>query len=383
MRYYDYAATTPILSEVLEAMRPYQEASFGNPSSVYGIGRDAKKGLEEAREKVADAIAALPSEIVFTAGGTEADNLALKGAAFAAPAGSRIITCSTEHHAVLHAAEWLRKIGYDVVFVGVDKEGIVDMSALAKALTPNTTIVSVMLANNEVGTIQPLEEIVALIKTGSKALVHTDAVQALGKVPIDVGALGVDLASFSAHKVGGPKGVGSLFIKRKTRIEPLIHGGGQERDIRSGTPNVAGIAGWGEAARIASDEVVEESKRLSVMRDRLQDRLIEAMPHIRLNGAEAPRVPGTLNVCIPGIEGESLLLMLDSDGVAASSGSACTSGSLEPSHVLAAMGVDKKTALGSLRISLGRASTDEDVDYLLDVLPGIVEKLRPLSRMKS
>jgi len=383
MRYYDYAATTPTLPQVLEAMRPFQEGAFGNPSSVYGIGRDAKKGLEEAREKVADAIGALPSEIIFTGGGTEADNMALKGAAFAAAPGSRIITCTTEHHAVLHAAGWLSRMGYDVVFLPVDSEGIVELSALSDALTPNTAIVSVMLANNEVGTIQPLKELVDVVRAKSKALIHTDAVQALGKIPVDVGEQDVDLASFSAHKVGGPKGVGSLFIRRKTKIEPLIHGGGQERDIRSGTPNVSGIAGWGEAAKIAAEEVDEESKRLSDMRDRLQDRLTDALPGIRLNGSKAPRVPGTLNVCIPGVEGESLLLMLDSEGIAASSGSACTSGSLEPSHVLAAMGVDKKTALGSLRISLGRGSTEEDIDHLLDVLPGIVGKLRPLSAMRS
>ena len=387
VRYLDYAATTPVLDEVVEAMLPYLRRAFGNPSSVYAAGREAKKGLEEARERTAAAIGASPGEIVFTAGGTEADNLALKGGAFRARAmrgsGNHVITAAVEHHAVLHSAEWLEKQGFRVTFLPVDSEGVVDLEALASALGPETVLVSIMLANNEVGTLQPVAEAARITHERSRALFHTDAVQALGKVRVDVDVLGVDMAAFAAHKIGGPKGTGALYVRRKTALEPILHGGGQERGLRSGTPNVAGIVGMSVAADIAASEVQEESERLSGLRDRLEDGIAGAIAGVKVNGAGAPRVPGTVNVCIEGLEGESLLLMLDARGVAASSGSACTSGSLEPSHVLMAMGVRPELAHGSLRLSLGRASTAGDVDYVLEVLPPIVERLRSIAPAAS
>jgi len=387
VRYLDYAATTPVLDEVVEAMLPYLRSAFGNPSSVYAAGREAKKGLEEARERTAAAIGATPGEIVFTAGGTEADNLALKGGAFRARAmrgsGNHVITAAVEHHAVLHSAEWLEKQGFRVTFLPVDSEGVVDLEALASALGPETVLVSIMLANNEVGTLQPVAEAARITHERSRALFHTDAVQALGKVRVDVDMLGVDMAAFAAHKIGGPKGTGALYVRRKTALEPILHGGGQERDLRSGTPNVAGIVGMSVAADIAASEVQEESERLSGLRDRLEDGIAGAIAGVKVNGAGAPRVPGTVNVCIEGLEGESLLLMLDARGVAASSGSACTSGSLEPSHVLMAMGVRPELAHGSLRLSLGRASSTGDVDYVLEVLPPIVERLRSIAPAAS
>ncbi|MCW3037820.1 MAG: iscS, partial [Actinobacteria bacterium] len=338
---------------------------------------------EEARERMAAAVGAVPSEIVFTAGGTEADNLALKGGAFRARSmrrnGNHIITTAVEHHAVLHSAEWLEKQGFRVTFLPVDAEGVVDLDALASALGPETVLVSIMLANNKVGTLQPLEQALRITREGSRALFHTDAVQALGKVALNLEELGVDMASFAAHKVGGPKGSGALYVRRKTALEPVLHGGGQERDLRSGTPNVAGIVGMAVAAEIAAGEVPEEAARLSQLRDRLQEGILAAIGGVKVNGAGAARVPGTVNVCIDGVEGESLLLMLDARGIAASSGSACTSGSLEPSHVLMAMGVRPELAHGSLRLSLGRATTAEDVDAVLEVLPPVVERLRSIA----
>ncbi len=380
MIYLDYAATTPMIDEVITAMLPYQQQFFGNPSSVYAAGRQAKKGLEEAREKVADAIGAQPAEIIFTAGGTEADNLALKGAvAKADPRRRHVITTSIEHHAVLHSAEWLERQGYRVTFLPVDNNGIVSLDALKASLSPETALVSVMLANNEVGTVQPVREVVDIVKAHSRALVHTDAVQGLGKVPVDVEDLGVDMAAFAAHKLGGPKGVGVLYLRSKTSIAPQLHGGGQERGLRSGTPNVAAIVGFGTAAEISASEVAEVSQQLSDIRDRLQESILRAIPDVTVNGAEGPRVPGTLSVCIRGVEGESLLLMLDSKGVAASSGSACASGSLEPSHVLMAMGVSPETAHGSLRLSLGRGSVDLDVKAVVETLRQVVTRLRSIA----
>lgn len=384
MHYLDHAATTPVLPEVREAMQPFLSEDFGNSSSVYALGRSAKKGIEEAREWIADAVHVEPSEIVFTGGGTEADNQALKGAALRHRGnGAHIVTVATEHHAVLHSAQWLETQGFDVTYLSVDQQGIIDLEELAAVLRKNTILVSVMHANNEVGTIQPIGEVVRITKEHSRALVHTDAVQALGKIPLDLDAFGVDLASFSAHKLGGPKGVGALYVRRRTAIDPLIHGGGQERDLRSGTSNVAGIVGFGVATSMASREITSEASRLEKMRDGLQKELSERISGVHVNGAGAQRLPGTLNVCIEGIEGESLLLMLDEAGIAASSGSACTSGSLEPSHVLVGMGVEKQLALGSLRVSLGRSSTQEDIDLLIDVLPGIVLRLRGVSSKMS
>jgi len=382
MHYLDYAATTPILDEVLEAMMPFQTKYFGNPSSVYAAGRAAKKGLEESRELMAEAIGAQPSEIVFTGGGTEADNLALKGVALKASGGRapgkpmRVVTTSIEHHAVLHSVDWLERLGFDVQLAECLPNGVVDLDHLASLVTPDTILVSVMLVNNEVGTIQPLKKISAIVREKSRALVHTDAVQALGKISVDMGELQVDLAAFSAHKLGGPKGTGALFVRRKTPIEAVIHGGGQEKDLRSGTPNVAGIAGLAAAAQIAAKEVEQESDRLLQLRDRLQKGLTESLKGVQVNAAGAPRISGTLNVCIEGVEGESLLLMLDRAGIWASSGSACQSGSLDPSHVLSAMGIPKKTALGSLRLSLGRGSTEGDVVAALKEISPIIERLR-------
>jgi cysteine desulfurase len=289
------------------------------------------------------------------------------------------VTTSIEHHAVLHSAEWLERNGFRVTFLPIDDRGVLDLDALRATIGPQTTLVSIMLANNEVGTVQPLAEAVRIVKEGSRALVHTDAVQALGKIPLDVDALGVDLASFAAHKLGGPKGVGALYLRRKTPIEAVLHGGGQERDLRSGTSNVPGIAGFGKAAEIAAVEVEREGPRLRELRDRLQAGIIDPIERVSVNGDGAERLPGFLNVCIDGVEGESLLLMLDSKEVAASSGSACTSGSLEPSHVLLAMGVPPERALGSLRFSLGRASTAADVDHVLNVMPDIVHRLRSIA----
>jgi cysteine desulfurase len=380
MVYLDYAATTPMMEEVVEAMAPYQRQIFGNPSSVYASGREAKKGLEEARERVAEAVGALPSEVIFTAGGTEADNLALKGAVAKLDGRRRhIVTASTEHHAVLHTAEWLERQGYRVTFLPVDSNGLLDLEALTSALSSDTILVSVMLANNEVGTIQPLAEITRIVRERSRALVHTDAVQALGKVRFDLEELGVDLASFSAHKLGGPKGVGALYVRRKTAIEPVAHGGGQERGLRSGTPNVAGIVGFGVASQISTKEIDFQANRLSAMRDRLQSTILERISDVEVNAGGAPRVPGTVSVCIRGVEGESLLLMLDSKGIAASSGSACASGSLDPSHVLLAMGVPPELAHGSLRLSLGRESKDQDVDAAVEALVQTVDRLRSIA----
>lgn len=380
MRYLDYAATTPLLEKVLEVMLPYQRGLFGNPSSVYRLGRESKKGMEEAREQVAAAIGAQPSEIVFTGGGTEADNMAVKGAAMKARSrGTHVITTAVEHHAVLHSAEWLERQGFRVTFLPVSADGVVDLGALESALSPETVLVSIMLVNNEVGTIQPVAEAARLVHERSRALMHTDAVQGLGKVPVDVEALGVDLASFAAHKIGGPKGVGALYVRRKTPVEAILHGGGQERDLRSGTPNVAGIAGLGAAASIAAGEVVSEGTRLGALRDRLESGILAAIDRVRVNGGGAPRVPGTLNLCIEGVEGESMLLMFDAKEIAASSGSACTSGSLDPSHVLLAMGIPPQLAHGSLRLSLGRGTVAEDVDAVLEVLPEIVSRLRAIA----
>jgi cysteine desulfurase len=384
MHYLDYAATTPVLDEVLEAMLPYLREDFGNPSSVYRAGRESKKGIEEAREHVAAAIGALPSEVIFTGGGTEADNLATKGVAFRQKdRGNHIVVSSIEHHAVLHSAEWLMRNGFRVTFLPVEGDGVIDLGALEQAVGADTILVSIMLANNEIGTIQPVAEAVGIVRGRSRALVHTDAVQGLGKIPVDLESLGVDLASFSAHKIGGPKGVGAVHLRRKTPLEAIIHGGGQERDLRSGTPNVAGIVGFGVAAKVAVKEMEQEADRLRALRDRLQEGMLERIDRVRVNGARAPRLPGTLNVCIEGVEGESLLLMLDAADVAASSGSACTSGSLDPSHVLLALGIPPEVAVGSLRLSLGRATTPRDVDHVLQVLPSIVERLRSIASRSS
>ena len=381
MHYLDHAATTPVLPEVADLVSAVLLEDFGNPSSVHAAGRRAKEVVEDAREQVAAAVGARPDEIVFTGGGTEADNLALKGAAAKLRGnGNHIIVSAFEHHAVLDAAKWLQSQGVEVSFAPVGPDGIVEPSAVADLVRPATIVVSVMAVNNEVGTIQPIAEIAAAVRSANpNALVHTDAVQALGNMPVDLHRWGVDLACFAAHKVGGPKGVGALFVRSGVAVEATVHGGGQERGLRSGTLNVAGIAGFGLAAQTAAKEVDEKAERIGALRDGMLERLRVDVPDLVVNGTMDQRVPGNLSISIPGTEGETLLLLLDQAGIACSSGSACASGAVDPSHVLMAMDVPKKLALGSLRLSLGRPSTDEDVDAVIDVLPRVVAQARRAS----
>ncbi len=378
MHYLDHAATTPVLPEVAEAMAAVYEQDFGNPSSVHAYGRAARELVEVARDRVAAAVGSSPAEIVFTAGGTEADNLGLKGAAAKLRGnGNHVVTSNFEHHAVLESLEWLEHSGLEITQVPVNRVGILDPAAVGAAVRPSTILVSVMAVNNEIGTIQDLETIAAAVKAaGKNALVHTDAVQALGNIPVDVHAWAVDLAAFAAHKIGGPKGVGALFVRSHTPLEAVIHGGGQERGLRSGTLNVAGIAGLGVAAEIAAKRVHEKAERLLGLRTRLWDGIRAALPDASLNGDLDTRVAGNLNVSFPGTEGETLLLLLDVAGIACSSGSACASGALDPSHVLIAIGVPQALARGSLRFSLGWPSTAEDVDAVLSTLPNLVERAR-------
>jgi len=378
MHYLDHAATTPVLPEVKEAMLGALDDDFGNPSSVHSFGRRAKEIVEDARDRVAAAIGAAPAEIVFTGGGTEADNLGLKGAAAKLRGnGNHVIVSTFEHHAVLDAAGWLAKQGLEVTKLPVTPEGRVDPEAVAAAVKPSTILVSVMTVNNEIGTVQHLERIAELVHAANpQALVHTDAVQALGNVPVDVHGWGVDLAAFSAHKLGGPKGVGALFVRSSVPVEPILHGGGHERGLRSGTLNVSGIAGFGIAAEVAAKEVYEKSDRLGPMRDRLLEGIRTVVPEVVVNGRLEQRIAGNLNVCIPGTDGETLLILLDQAGIACSSGSACASGALDPSHVLLSIGVPRDLAKGSLRFSLGRASTEADVDAVLDVFPKVVAQAR-------
>ena len=378
MHYLDHAATTPVLPEVKEAMLGALDDDFGNPSSVHSFGRRAKEIVEDARDRVAAAIGAAPAEIVFTGGGTEADNLGLKGAAAKLRGnGNHVIVSTFEHHAVLDAAGWLAKQGLEITKLPVTPEGRVDPEAVAAAVKPSTILVSVMTVNNEIGTVQHLERIAELVHAANpQALVHTDAVQALGNVPVDVHGWGVDLAAFSAHKLGGPKGVGALFVRSSVPVEPILHGGGHERGLRSGTLNVSGIAGFGIAAEVAAKEVYEKSDRLGPMRDRLLEGIRTVVPEVVVNGRLEQRIAGNLNVCIPGTDGETLLILLDQAGIACSSGSACASGALDPSHVLLSIGVPRDLAKGSLRFSLGRASTEADVDAVLDVFPKVVAQAR-------
>ena len=377
--YLDHNATTPLHPEVLEAMLPYYKEAFGNPSTIYSFGQETRKATDEAREKVANLIGASPEEIIFTSGGTEADNLALKGVAAALEKkGKHIITSSTEHHAVLSTLKYLEKRGYKVSFLPVDEYSFLDPKKVKEAITSQTILISVMHANNEVGTIEPISEIGEIArKTG--IYLHTDAVQTIGKIKVNVDDLKVDLLSLSAHKFYGPKGVGALYVRKGTRIHPLLHGGYQERRRRAGTENVAGIAGLGKAAEIASKEMVQQSRRESNLRDRLEKMIKQNINHCRLNGHPTRRLPNTLNVSFEFIEGESLILNLDLKGIAASTGSACTSGSLEPSHVLMAMGVPTEIAQGSIRFSLGRDTGKEDIDYTVEKLVEIVARLREMS----
>lgn len=378
MHYLDHAATTPLIPEVREAMMVAYTHEFANPSSVHGPGRKARAIVEEAREKVAGAIGASPSEIVFTGGGTEADNLAIKGLASKMRGnGDHLVTSEFEHHAVLESMEYLEHSGFKVTFIGVGPDGIVDPQHVAGGITSRTILASVMAVNNEIGTVQPLDAIAAEVKaTNPNTVVHTDAVQALGNISVNVNTWGVDLAAFSAHKVGGPKGTGFLFVRAGIPLEPVIHGGGHERGLRSGTLNVAGIAGLGVAAEIAAREVDAKTERVGKLRDRLLQGIRGVASDAVVNGDLERRAPNNLSVSFPGTEGETLLLLLDEAGIACSTGSACQSGALDPSHVLLAIGQTKELANGSIRFTFGRDSTDADVDAVLDNLPGILDKAR-------
>ncbi|MCK8825242.1 cysteine desulfurase NifS [Fuchsiella alkaliacetigena] len=379
--YLDNASTTPTAPEVLAAMKPYFTDTFGNASSVHAFGRESKEAVEEAREKVADLIGAdEPREIIFTSGGTEADNLAIKGIAMQnREQGKHIITSAIEHHAVLHPCEYLEEYhGFEVTSIPVDEEGLVNPLDVAEAVRDDTVLISIMLANNEVGTIQPIAEI-GKIAQQKGICFHTDAVQAVGSIPVDVNELNVDLLSLSGHKFNAPKGIGALYIRKGTRIVPFMHGGAQERGKRASTENVPSIVGMGKAAEIVKNELKEKQEKLTRLRDKLIEGIEERIDEVQLNGHRNKRLPNNVNISIRYIEGESLLLNLDLKGIAASSGSACTSGSLDPSHVLLAMGISHEIAHGSLRLTLGKYNTEAEVEHVLDVLPKIVEKLRAMS----
>jgi cysteine desulfurase len=378
--YLDYSATTYIKPQVFDEMLPYLNTYYGNPSSIYSMSRVTEKAIDKARERVAKALNADKSEIFFTGGGSEADNWALKGVAFAnKQRGNHIITTKIEHHAILHACEFLEKNGFEVTYLPVDAEGFVDPEAVRRAITDKTLLVSVMLANNEIGTIEPIQEI-GKICHEKNVLFHTDAVQAVGHIPIDVKEMNIDLLSMAGHKFYGPKGVGVLYIRKVVKIDNLVHGGGQERGRRAGTENIPGIVGLGKAIELATEEMQEENKRLTALRDKLIRGLSSRIPHSRVNGPlNEKRMPGNVNMCFRFIEGESMLLLLDNKGISASSGSACTSGSLDPSHVLLAIGLPHEIAHGSLRLTLGSDTTEADIDYVIEVLPGIVQRLRDMS----
>ena len=387
--YMDHSATTPVRPEVLQAMMPHFTSDFGNPSSIYTIGQEARKAVDDARERIARNLGARMSEIVFTSGGTESDNAALKGVAFALRSlGNHIITTTIEHHAVLHTCYQLEQFGFDVTYIPVDEHGIVDPQDILNAITDKTILVSVMMANNEIGTVQPIREIAQLVKAEAKQrnqtiIIHTDAVQAAGFLDINARSLGVDLLSLSAHKIYGPKGVGLLYIKRGTPFEEQNAGGGQERQRRSGTENVPGIVGFDVALHLAVTERDEVSAHCLRLREKLAQGIFETIDGVRLNGHPELRLPGNVNISFDGVEGEPVLLGLDFAGVCASSGSACSSASLEPSHVLLAIGLTAEMAQGSLRITLGRDNTDEDVDYVLSVLPDMIGKLRAMPSLSA
>jgi cysteine desulfurase len=381
--YLDNSATTKLNPIVLDEMMPYLKDMYGNASSIYSIGRESRKAIDKARDRVANALNANSSEIFFTNGGTESDNWAIKGVAFAnRKKGNHIITTNIEHHAVLHTCQYLEKNGFEVTYLPVKENGIVDVNDFKKALRKDTILVSVMFANNEIGTVQPIKEIGEITKEKG-IYFHTDAVQAVGNIPIDVNELNIDLLSLSAHKFNGPKGVGALYIRRGVNIEAFLHGGAQERNRRAGTENVAGIVGLGKAIEIATKDIEKKSKKLIELRDMTIKGLLEKIPDTRVNGDLQKRLPGNVNVCFKYIEGESILLLLDMKGVCASSGSACTSGSLDPSHVLLAIGLPHEIAHGSLRLTFSTENSKDDVEYLLDILPPIVQRLRDMSPLIS
>ena len=382
--YLDHAGTTPTDPNVVEAMLPYFTERYGNPSSIHTVGQEARFALDEARDRVAAVLNCRSREIVFTGGGTEADNEAIFGVATALQeSGKHVVTSSAEHHAVLHACQHLETLGFDVSYLPVDSDGMVQPESVYNAITGKTTLVTIMYANNEIGTVNPIADISQAIKRkagelGRTVAFHTDAVQAAGFLDLDVKTLGVDLMSLSGHKIYGPKGTGILFIRRTTPFLPLILGGGQERERRAGTENIPGIIGISVALEAANRQRLEHGAHCQALRDRIIDHITTHVPRIRLNGHPSQRLPNNVNFSVEGVEGEPILLGLDMAGIAASSGSACSSGSLEPSHVLLALGQSAEVARGSLRITLGKYNTTEDVDYLLEKLPELIEKLRKL-----
>ncbi len=377
--YLDHSATTPVRREVAKIVSEYMLDRFGNPSSIHSYGQEAKTALEKARSQVADLINADAAEIIFTSGGTEADNLAIMGVAQAnATKGNHIITSAIEHHAVLDTCKELEKEGFEVTFLPVDEDGLVSLEDVKKAIKQETILITIMHANNEVGTIEPIEEIGKLAREHG-IIFHTDAVQSLGKVPIDVKEMNIDLLTGSGHKIYGPKGTGFLYVRKGIKLKPRAFGGEQERKRRPGTENLPGIVGLGLAAELAGKEMEEERVNQASLRDKLIKGLRESIPHVRLNGHPHQRIPSNVNVSFAYVEGESLLLSLDACGIAASSGSACTSGTLDPSHVLLAMGLTHEMAHGSVRMTLGKDTTEEDIQYVLDNFPAIVERLRMMS----
>jgi len=382
--YMDHAATTPTDIEVVKQMELYFTQKYGNPNSIHSFGQEARDAVEESRKKIAHLIGADPSEIIFTSGGTESDNYAIKGIAWAnQKKGNHIITSKIEHHAVLHSCHFLEKHEFNVTYLPVDKYGLINPDDVKRAIIDKTILVTILHANNEIGTIEPIKEIGKIVK-GAGIYFHTDSVQTVGHIPIDVNDLGVDTLSMSGHKLYGPNGVGVLYLRKGTKIDSLMDGGGQEKNRRAGTENVAGIVGIGKAAELAEKRLAQgEEDKIIKLRDKLIKEIMNKVENVRLNGHPTNRLPGNINFCFEFIEGESMLLNLDMEGVAASSGSACTSGSLEPSHILLAIGLPPEIAHGSLRLTLGKDNTEEEVDYVIDILPQIIEKLRSLSPFKG
>jgi cysteine desulfurase len=377
--YMDHNATTPVHPEVLDAMMPFFRDQFGNASSIHWAGREVKKYLDDAREKVAALMNADPQEIIFTGCGTESDNMAIKGVASThQDKGRHIITSKVEHHAVLHTCQFMEGLGYQIIYLSVDREGLIDLEELRRSIRPDTVLVTIMFANNETGTIMPVQEIGEICREKG-AIFHTDAVQAVGKIPIDLKKLPVDILSLSGHKLNTPKGIGAQFIRKGTKLSPLIHGGAQERNRRAGTENIPYIIGLGKACEIAQRDFQKRHEYLRNLRDRLQEGIFRAIPHVELNGHPTRRLPNTLNASFLYVEGESLLLNMDLEGVAVSSGSACSSGSADASHVILAMGKSPLVAQSAIRLSLGLTNTAEDVEYVLEVLPRIIERLRAIS----
>ena len=382
--YMDHAATTPTDIKVVKEMELYFTQKYGNPNSIHSFGQEARDAVRESRKKIAHLIGADPSEIIFTSGGTESDNHAIKGIAWAnQKKGNHIITSKIEHHAVLHSCHFLEKYDFNVTYLPVDKYGLINPDDVKRAITDKTILVTILHANNEIGTIEPIKEIGRIVK-GAGIYFHTDSVQTVGHIPIDVNDLGVDMLSMSGHKLYGPNGVGVLYLRKGTKIDSLMDGGGQEKNRRAGTENVAGFVGIGKAAELAEKRLAQgEDDKIIKLRDKLIKEIMNKVVNVRLNGHPTNRLPGNVNFCFEFIEGESMLLNLDMEGVAASSGSACTSGSLEPSHVLLAIGLPPEIAHGSLRLTLGKDNTEEEVDYVIDILPQIIEKLRALSPFKG